>query len=66
MFLGADGDVFEFYGQTKMKDNPLWINVTELMQIRSGKAIERLVKVPELAPNTCVKSATQGTATGWE
>ncbi|MFQ5413707.1 MAG: DUF262 domain-containing protein, partial [Phycisphaerae bacterium] len=46
-----DDEVFEFYSQTKMKGNPLWINVTELMQIGSGKAIERLVKMPELAPN---------------
>lgn len=46
-----DDEIFEFYSQTKMKGNPPWINVTELMQIGSGKAIERLVKIPELAPN---------------
>ncbi len=39
---------FEFYMPTKMKDNPLWIDVTELMQIGSGKAIGRIVKNPQL------------------
>src|SRR5215216_2130171 len=34
-----------------MKDNPLWINVTELMHIGAGEAIKRLVAVPELQTN---------------
>jgi hypothetical protein len=33
---------------TKMKDNPLWIDVTELMQFGSGKAIGEIVKNPQL------------------
>jgi hypothetical protein len=33
-----------------MKDNPLWINVTELMQTGVGKFIGRLFAIPELAP----------------
>ena len=43
-----EDESFEFYMPTKMKDNPLWIDVTELMQIGSGKAIGRIVKNPEL------------------
>jgi hypothetical protein len=43
-----EDEVFEFYRPTKMKDNPLWIDVTELMQIGSGKAIGRIVKSPQL------------------
>jgi hypothetical protein len=39
---------FEFYMPTKMKDNPLWIDVTELMQFGSGKAIGEIVKNPQL------------------
>ena len=31
-----------------MKDNPLWIDVTDLMQIGAGEAIQRIVSIPEL------------------
>lgn len=44
-------ETFEFYAPAKMKDNPLWISVTELMQIGAGEAIKRLVTVPELQSN---------------
>jgi hypothetical protein len=43
-----EDESFEFYMPTKMKDNPLWIDVTELMQIGAGKAIGRIVKNPQL------------------
>lgn len=43
-------EVFEFYGPLKMKDNPLWINVTELMQIGAGEAIQRLLANQEFQP----------------
>ena len=43
--------MFEFYAPAKMKDNPIWISVTELMQLGTGKAIEQLLKVPDLAAN---------------
>jgi hypothetical protein len=46
-----DDQVFEFYAPLKMKDNPRWINITELMKIGSGEAIKRLVAIPELQPN---------------
>jgi hypothetical protein len=49
LHYNLDDETFEFYSPTKMRDNPLWINVTELMQIGSGKAIERLFRKPELA-----------------
>ena len=45
-----EDEVFEFYGPLKMKDNPLWINVTELMQIGAGEAIKRLLTIQELQP----------------
>ena len=35
LFFHLEDEIFEFYGPLKMKDNPLWINVTELMQIGS-------------------------------
>src|SRR3990172_13139949 len=35
----------------KMKDNPLWVNVSELMDIGAGEAIQRLVANPDFQPN---------------
>jgi hypothetical protein len=46
-----DDESFEFYMPTKMKDNLLWIDVTQLMQIGSGSAAERLFENPELRSN---------------
>ncbi|MBN3992644.1 MAG: DUF262 domain-containing protein [Nostoc sp. NMS2] len=43
-------EIFEFYAPLKMKENPLWVNVTELMQQGVGIFIQRLLKVSELAP----------------
>ena len=51
LYFQLDDEVFEFYGPLKMKDNPLWINVTELMQIGAGEAIKRLLTIQELQPN---------------
>lgn len=51
LYFHLDDETFEFYAPLKMKDNPLWINVTELMQIGAGEAIKRLVAIPELQPN---------------
>ncbi len=45
-------EVFEFYGPVKMKDNPLWINVTDLMQIGAGEMIARLYEQPEFRANS--------------
>lgn len=48
-----DTEAFEFYQPTKMKDDPLWIDVTELMQKGTtglGVFVTRLSAQPELAP----------------
>ena len=50
LYFHLDDEIFEFYGPLKMKDNPLWINVTELMQIGAGEAIRRIYESPELKP----------------
>ncbi len=50
LYFDLESEVFEFYAPAKMKDNPLWISVTELMQLGAGKVMERLLKVPELVP----------------
>lgn len=51
LYFNLDEETFEFYAPLKMRDNPLWINVTEVMQIGAGEAIQRLVTVPELQSN---------------
>jgi hypothetical protein len=46
------GESFEFYQPVKMKDDPLWIDVTELMQNGTaglGAFVTRLASQPELA-----------------
>jgi hypothetical protein len=51
IYFHLDDEAFEFYRLTKMQNNPLWVNVTELMQIGSGEAAERLFETPELRAN---------------
>lgn len=48
LHFNLDDETFEFYAPVKMKDNPLWISVTECMQIGAGKAIQRVLTVPAL------------------
>jgi len=50
LYFHLDDEVFEFYAPLKMKDNPRWINVTELMQNGTGKAIGRIYANTELQP----------------
>ncbi|HEX2949580.1 MAG TPA: DUF262 domain-containing protein, partial [Armatimonadota bacterium] len=47
LYFNLDDETFEFYAPMKMKDNPLWINVTELMQKGVGPFVQRLVLLPE-------------------
>lgn len=49
LYFHLDDEVFEFYMPMKMHDNPLWINVTELMQIGSGEAIKKIISEPALS-----------------
>lgn len=44
-------ETFEFYAPLRMKDNPLWINVTELMQQGIAPFMLRMSVLPELQPN---------------
>src|SRR5687768_8696463 len=48
-----EGENFEFYQPLKMKDDPLWIDVTELMQQGTsglGASVTRLSAQPQLSP----------------
>lgn len=51
LYFHLDEQAFEFYGQLKMKDNPLWVNVTELMQSGVGLFITRLMQAGGLDPS---------------
>jgi hypothetical protein len=51
LYFNLEDEMFEFFGPLKMKDNPLWINVTELMQMGVGAAIQRLFTLPEVQPH---------------
>ena len=51
LHFNLDEQAFEFYAPLKMKDNPLWIDVTDLMKIGAGEAIKRIVAIPELQTN---------------
>lgn len=51
LYFHLEEEVFEFYGPVKMKDNPLWINVTELLQPDGmGKVMRQFFSLPELEP----------------
>src|SRR5262249_10148123 len=51
LYFNLEDESFEFYAPLKMKDNPLWIDLTDLMQTGSGEAIKRLVTIPEMSAN---------------
>jgi hypothetical protein len=42
LYFHLDDEVFEFYRHNRMDGNPLWVNVTELMQMGVGRAIGNL------------------------
>ncbi len=48
LYFNIKDQVFEFYMPTKMKDDPCWLNVTEVMRDGAGKTMQKLLQVPEL------------------
>jgi len=51
LYFNLEDETFEFYAPLKMKGNPLWIDVTELMLRGVGDFVVRLAQVPELQPD---------------
>lgn len=51
LFFNLETEEFEFYGPVKMKDDPRWVSVTELMQAGAGQFAEHLYETAELRPN---------------
>jgi len=50
LYFNAETEAFEFYAPTKMRDDPRWISVTEIMAVGVGPIMQRLIQVPDLAP----------------
>jgi hypothetical protein len=50
LYFNLESEAFEFYAPTKMRDDPRWINVTEIMTGGVGPVIQRLMLVSALAP----------------
>lgn len=48
LYFHLADETFEFYAPLKMKDNPLWIGVTELLQAGVGNVLRGLMQVPEV------------------
>lgn len=51
LYFNLDDESFEFYAPLKMRDNPKWVNVTELMQHGAGTFMRRLLNQPGLDGN---------------
>lgn len=51
LYFNLDDEIFEFYAPLKMKDNPLWVNVTDLMKSGSGELIGQIAQNPEFSTN---------------
>ena len=50
LYFDLENEVFEFYAPQKMRDHPLWINVTDLMKSGVAPMIQKIVTVPEFQP----------------
>lgn len=51
LYFNLDDETFEFFAPLKMKENPLWIDVTNLMKTGSGELIGQIAQNPDLAQN---------------
>ncbi|QDU56723.1 GmrSD restriction endonuclease domain-containing protein [Aeoliella mucimassa] len=47
LYFNLEDETFEFYSPTKMKDDPRWLSVTEVMCDGAGKTMQKLLQVPE-------------------
>ena len=47
LYFNVQDEIFEFYGPTKMKSNPHWISVTDLMQRGIGPYFARFAGEPD-------------------
>ena len=55
MCAALDAETFAFYQPVKMQDDPLWIDVTELMK-KGMAGLGEFVGSPEVATRACSES----------
>lgn len=51
LYFNLEDESFEFYGPVKMRDNPLWISVTDVLKNGLGLFIGRIYQTDQLSPN---------------
>ena len=51
LYFNLKDETFEFYAPLKMKDSPLWFNVTDLMRSGVAEGVKRVLASPDLAPS---------------
>ena len=49
LYFNIKDEVFEFFAPTKMKGDPCWLNVTEVLREGVGNTMQQMMQVPELA-----------------
>ncbi|WP_139007034.1 GmrSD restriction endonuclease domain-containing protein [Arthrobacter crystallopoietes] len=55
LYFNVQDEVFEFYAPVKMKDNPAWIDVSDLMVQGVGKYLEAHPEISQLGVGELVK-----------
>ena len=48
LYFNLEEEVFEFYAPIKMKDNPFWIDVAELMKLGLGSYLPKLTNIEQV------------------
>ena len=64
LYFNLDSEEDEVYGPVQMKDDPRWIYVTELMQLRAGRVIAMIMHISQLTQdgdklNLCIAGLTR-------
>lgn len=50
LYFNVESDTFEFYGPMKMANNPLWINVTDLLKQSAGVYVQKNKELLDYLP----------------
>ena len=51
LYFNLDTETFEFYAPLKMRGDPCWMSVTEVLKNGAGTTIQKIVQEPSLAAN---------------
>jgi len=55
LYFHLEDEVFEFYAPVKMKDNPMWISVSELMRIGIAVFMQKILKIEGISQDKIEK-----------